>query len=53
MTSAESPCTKVCKINEHKFCLGCGRSLNEIAGWRTYTAAEKQQVNKAAKQRIS
>jgi len=50
---AESPCTKVCKINEKKFCVGCGRSLNEIAGWRTYTDAEKHQANKAAKLRIA
>lgn len=29
-----SPCTKVCKISsETALCLGCGRTLDEIAAW--------------------
>ncbi|MGY6633330.1 MAG: DUF1289 domain-containing protein [Alkalilacustris sp.] len=30
----ESPCTKVCVIEpESRLCIGCLRSLDEIAGW--------------------
>ncbi len=29
-----SPCTNVCQIDQlTKWCLGCGRSLDEIAAW--------------------
>ena len=28
-----SPCVGVCVIDEHDLCEGCGRTLDEIAGW--------------------
>jgi predicted Fe-S protein YdhL (DUF1289 family) len=32
--TVESPCIKVCSIDpETGFCIGCGRSRAEIAGW--------------------
>ena len=32
--SIESPCVKVCAIDATTgWCLGCGRSMREIAGW--------------------
>jgi predicted Fe-S protein YdhL (DUF1289 family) len=32
--SVESPCVKVCAIDATTgWCLGCGRSMREIAGW--------------------
>ena len=40
-----SPCIKVCRIDEHSgYCEGCRRSLDEIACWSLYTAAEKRAV---------
>ncbi|MEO0982434.1 MAG: DUF1289 domain-containing protein [Pseudomonadota bacterium] len=30
----KTPCIKVCAVDgETGFCLGCGRTLNEIGGW--------------------
>jgi len=26
----KSPCIKVCKLNEQKVCIGCGRHIDEI-----------------------
>ena len=40
----ESPCINVCKI-ENDVCIGCGRTLEEIAHWSEMTDAEKEQVN--------
>ena len=40
----ESPCINVCKI-ENDVCIGCGRSLKEIAQWSKMTDTEKEQVN--------
>jgi predicted Fe-S protein YdhL (DUF1289 family) len=34
MTDIESPCNKVCTLDPvSALCIGCGRSLAEIAGW--------------------
>jgi uncharacterized protein len=29
----ESPCIKVCVLDASNVCVGCGRTLEEIAGW--------------------
>ena len=34
MSPISSPCTKICTIDPRsKLCLGCGRTLTEIAEW--------------------
>ena len=41
----ESPCTKICVIHAAGgLCLGCGRSLHEIASWSALTGAERTRV---------
>jgi predicted Fe-S protein YdhL (DUF1289 family) len=41
----ESPCTKVCVVHPAaKLCIGCGRSLDEIARWIDLNAAERQRI---------
>ena len=45
----KSPCVKICKMakkkdSEEKFCLGCGRTKDEIKGWKNYTEEEKEAV---------
>jgi predicted Fe-S protein YdhL (DUF1289 family) len=39
-----SPCVRVCKLDQHNICLGCKRTLEEIARWQQYTEQEKQEV---------
>ncbi|NJN45570.1 MAG: DUF1289 domain-containing protein [Candidatus Competibacteraceae bacterium] len=40
-----SPCINVCKLdNSTGLCEGCFRTLDEIAAWSGYSAAEKRQV---------
>lgn len=40
-----SPCVNVCRMDaESGYCEGCRRTLDEIASWSTYTAAEKRAV---------
>lgn len=51
-TDIESPCVRVCTLDasgEH--CLGCFRSLEEIAGWGRYPATEKRAVRMRAAER--
>ena len=41
-----SPCVGVCQINAStKYCLGCWRTLKEVAHWSRYSNDEKEIVN--------
>ena len=41
----ESPCVKVCTLDARKRqCLGCGRTIEEIARWSAMSAAERARV---------
>jgi predicted Fe-S protein YdhL (DUF1289 family) len=45
MSALESPCTKVCTIEPASgLCRGCGRSLDEIAGWTRFAPAERGRI---------
>jgi predicted Fe-S protein YdhL (DUF1289 family) len=39
-----SPCIDVCRLNEHNVCVGCKRTIDEIARWSSMTAAEQWRV---------
>jgi len=40
-----SPCTKVCTIDPaSRLCRGCGRSLDEIAGWMSLSDSERARI---------
>ena len=40
-----SPCTKVCVMDEDdRYCLGCKRTLGEIARWGEMSDAERESV---------
>jgi uncharacterized protein len=41
----ETPCVKVCTLDARRgLCLGCGRTIDEIARWATMNASERTQV---------
>jgi len=41
----ESPCVKICTLDAHfGLCLGCGRTIDEIARWSNMSAAERGRV---------
>ena len=41
----ESPCIKVCTLDARRgLCLGCGRTVDEIARWTAMSAAERRRV---------
>lgn len=44
-TEVASPCINVCRMDQTSgYCEGCRRSLEEIACWSVYSAAEKRAV---------
>ncbi len=39
-----SPCLNICVLDAGRTCVGCGRTLDEIARWGRMSAAEQWQV---------
>lgn len=51
--TVESPCTKICTIDPSSgYCLGCGRTGNEIANWLAYTADGRRRIMAALPARL-
>jgi predicted Fe-S protein YdhL (DUF1289 family) len=48
----ESPCIKVCVLDEQSICVGCGRTLEEIAVWSRASAEEQRAICAAAAERL-
>ena len=49
----ETPCVKLCVVDpDSGFCIGCGRSRSEIAGWIAMTASERREVMAGLQERL-
>ena len=48
-----SPCIKVCVLDAQQVCVGCGRTLEEIAQWSGMSEEQRGQVVDRARQRRS
>lgn len=44
MGYVKSPCINICRLNENQICIGCYRTIKEIAEWTKYTDMEKQNI---------
>jgi uncharacterized protein len=41
----ETPCIRVCTVDpDTGVCVGCNRTLDEIAAWASYTHAERRAI---------
>ena len=46
----ESPCKKICKLGNYislgseLVCIGCGRTIDEIRDWTTYTDEKRKEI---------
>lgn len=48
----ESPCRKVCRLDEDGMCVGCFRMLDEIANWQIMNGQERAEVLRKAHLRM-
>jgi predicted Fe-S protein YdhL (DUF1289 family) len=49
----ETPCVKVCVLDpESGYCIGCGRTRNEIAGWLDMTDQLRRDIIAGLPQRV-
>jgi uncharacterized protein len=52
--SQDTPCIAVCMIDpKSNLCLGCGRTLPEIARWHRMDSAERQALMASLPQRMT
>jgi uncharacterized protein len=50
----ESPCVKICLYEPGLgLCLGCGRTLEEIAGWAAMSGAERRRIRAGLAARLA
>lgn len=47
----ESPCVNVCTLDRHKVCIGCGRTIEEIAVWSRLGDEERRTICERAAHR--
>ena len=53
LTNIVSPCIDVCDVDSSgQFCIGCGRSMDEIARWLTMSDEQRQAIIKTLKERL-
>jgi predicted Fe-S protein YdhL (DUF1289 family) len=49
----ETPCVKICTYEpERGLCRGCGRTLEEIAGWASMRADEREKIMEQLPERL-
>jgi len=45
MSAIESPCTKICTLDARSgVCIGCGRTIDEIGRWVSFSATERARI---------
>ena len=49
----ETPCVNVCLFDsETGLCVGCGRTIGEIAGWASMSASERRAIMATLSERM-
>lgn len=50
----ETPCIKVCVLDPHSgFCIGCGRTAEEIGAWSALAPEERRAVMQGLSRRLA
>ncbi|HVC02111.1 MAG TPA: DUF1289 domain-containing protein [Steroidobacteraceae bacterium] len=48
-----SPCVNICSLDEHGYCKGCYRTLQEIASWSRLTPDQQRRLIAALRRRAA
>lgn len=48
-----SPCNNICRLDAGQVCVGCGRTLHEIAEWGAAAEQRRRQIVSAASLRLA
>jgi hypothetical protein len=54
LPAIETPCIKICVVDpETGFCIGCGRTRDEIGNWLAISAAERSRIMAGLPDRVA
>ncbi|MCX7343440.1 MAG: DUF1289 domain-containing protein [Proteobacteria bacterium] len=48
----QSPCVRICTLNDDKVCIGCGRNIDEIKNWSAFSDESKIVIQSQLKGRL-
>jgi hypothetical protein len=48
-----SPCVRMCTLDDDDICLGCGRSLEEIKGWASFSESTRAALLLRCRERLA
>lgn len=48
-----SPCRNICQLDAQEICIGCGRSLAEVAEWSRASVERQQAICQQAQARLA
>ena len=46
-TAVPSPCIGICRLDAQELCVGCRRTIDEIAEWSRASAARRDEILRA------
>lgn len=50
----ETPCIHICSLDAtNSLCIGCGRTLEEIGGWASYSDETRRRIMQALPERLA
>jgi predicted Fe-S protein YdhL (DUF1289 family) len=50
----ETPCVRICVVDpDTGFCVGCGRTRDEIAGWLGFSQADRRSIMAGLGERVA
>ena len=54
MSPIETPCIKICTLDpQRRQCVGCGRTIDEIARWSAMSGTERRRIMAALPDRLA
>ncbi len=48
----QSPCVRICTLNTENVCIGCGRNVEELKNWATFSDETKRTIKAQLKARL-
>ena len=48
-----SPCVQICTLDDNKVCMGCGRTVFEIANWVRMSVEERHAIMRRLEKRAT
>ena len=48
----KSPCVRICALNGHGVCVGCGMTVRDLRSWRGISDQEREKIVRESRYRL-